>query len=93
MRKPPVQTHANGACPPTDHPALHAQVPAARSRHQEGLQQRTVSQQAGAQRGRSEDLQLPRDGLHHRHRLPEPAGKQPPHTLRRQTGFCKKHQS
>lgn len=58
----------------SDHPPLHAQVPAPRSRHQEGLQQRTVSKQAGAQRRGSQDLQLPGDRLHHRHRLSEPAG-------------------
>lgn len=57
-----------------DHPPLHAQVSASRPRHQEGLQQRAVPQQARAQRGRSEDLQLPWDRVHHRHRLPEPAG-------------------
>lgn len=69
--------------PPADHPALDAQVPAPRSRHPQGLQQRAVAQQDGSGRRGRQDLQLFRDRLHHRHRLPEPAGTVGPTRLAR----------
>lgn len=62
----------SSVCP--DHSALHAQVPATRPRHPQGVWRGAVPRASRPSGGGHALLLLPGDRVHHRHCLSEPTG-------------------
>lgn len=74
MRRNLIGTNSFSLAPCSDHSALHAQVPAARPRHPQGVRRGAVPGQSGPCWGGHAHLLLPGDCVHHCHGLSESTG-------------------